>query len=160
MTAFFLGPVGIDIDCHIGAIVLECFFCLVISSTLGLSCLRARAIYVGNQLVRTILLTLWLVSVASSLIPFFVGKAVQSSDKRLSSCVIVQRSFDVGITAALAAIVHDTAVFIAVSYQIYRFICLQDHNSGNRLIRLFKPVPKEMLPLWRCMLQDGQLFYL
>jgi len=159
ITGFFLSPAGIDINCHIGAIATECFFFLALTSNLALFCLRARAVYQGNQLVRGTLLALWLATVGSCLTVFFVFDAVPNPRKEVSSCILTERSFSASIAIALTAFVHDTAVFVSISYRMYQLIHL-DKYSEDKLFQLLIPAPSNILSLWRCILQDGQIFYL
>ncbi|THU81767.1 hypothetical protein K435DRAFT_692853, partial [Dendrothele bispora CBS 962.96] len=152
-------PAGIDINCHIAAVFLETFFVLVVGSTLGLLYLRARAICLDHPLVRSLLLTLWLATVGSSSVAFFVVNAAPSPDKGLSSCTIVFNHFSTGAAVALTAMVHDTAVFVAISWKMYKFI--HPSRSGNhKAVTFFILSPTASSSLWKCILQDGQIFYL
>ncbi|THU81159.1 hypothetical protein K435DRAFT_937761, partial [Dendrothele bispora CBS 962.96] len=161
VTGLFVAPAGIDIDCQIAAVFLETFFVLVVGSTLGLLYLRARAICLDHPLIRSLLLTLWLATVGSSFVAFFVVNATPSPDKALSSCIITLDHFSAGAALALTAMIHDTAVFVAISWKMYKFV--HPSRSGNysyKEVTFFILSPTARSPLWKCILQDGQIFYL
>ncbi|THU81161.1 hypothetical protein K435DRAFT_937775 [Dendrothele bispora CBS 962.96] len=159
VTGLFMGPARIDINCHIAAVFLETFFVLVVGSTLGLLYLRARAICLDHPLVRSLLLILWLATVGSSSVAFFVVNAIPSPDKELFTCIIILDHFSAGVAVAITAIVHDTAVFVAISWKMYKLI--YPSRSGNHeAVTFFIPSPTASASLWKCILQDGQIFYL
>ncbi|THU99150.1 hypothetical protein K435DRAFT_509552 [Dendrothele bispora CBS 962.96] len=148
-------PAKIVINCHIGAMFLEGFFFLVVTSTLGLFCIRARAIYSVHRLARAAFLFLWLVSAGSCLAVFFVLDSRPEPRKIVSSCLLVEKNLAVGIIIAIASTIHDTVVFLAISYQLYHL-----NHGTRRPVDFFVPKTGRLSPLWRCVLQDGQLFYL
>ncbi|THU75633.1 hypothetical protein K435DRAFT_606195, partial [Dendrothele bispora CBS 962.96] len=134
-------------------------FFLVVVSTFGLLYLRARAICLDHPLIRLLVLTLWLATVGSSSVAFFILNAAPSADKWLSSCVIILDHFNAGIALPLTAMVYDTAVFVAISWKMYNFV--HPSRSGNhKAVTLFIPSPTASSSLWKCILQDGQIFYL
>ncbi|THU76924.1 hypothetical protein K435DRAFT_583354, partial [Dendrothele bispora CBS 962.96] len=160
LTGFFTGPAEMDINCHITGIFLRIFFFLIVASTLGLFCLRARAICREHPFLRALLLVLWLASVGSCSVGFFVGDATESPDKGVSSCIaILDDHFEAAVVVAIAAMVHDTAVFVIISWKMYKFICTPNHDT-RKVVVFFIPTHNDISPLLRCILQDGQLFYL
>ncbi|THU81160.1 hypothetical protein K435DRAFT_937773 [Dendrothele bispora CBS 962.96] len=159
VTGFFIGPAGIEINCRIAVVFLETFFFLVVGSTFGLFYLRARAICLDHPLVRSLLLTLWLAIVGSSSVAFFVLNAAPSANKWVSSCIINLDHFNASAAVALTAMVHDTAVFVAISWKMYKFVH-PSRSGSHRAVTLFIPSPTASSSLWKCILQDGQIFYL
>ncbi|KAK7443995.1 hypothetical protein VKT23_015393 [Stygiomarasmius scandens] len=158
ITGLFIGPAKMEIDCHAGAVFLELFFFLVVSSTTALFALRARAVYSGYPFVRAVFLILWLVNTGSCLLAFFVLDSKPNPDRRISSCLFVEKDFITGITIAIAAMIHDTTVFLAISYHMYRIARFSDPD--RKVVELFAFMNPKLPALWRCILQDGQLFYL
>ncbi|THU81771.1 hypothetical protein K435DRAFT_692870, partial [Dendrothele bispora CBS 962.96] len=158
ITGLFIGPAKIHIDCHLAAVFLELFFFLSVSSTTALFALRVRAIYSGYYKARAIFLLLWIVTSGSCILGFFILDSTQNPDKEVSNCLFEENNIVAGITIGIAAMIHDTVVFVAISYQMYNMVRLADPNRS--VVEFFMNSASGLPPLWRCLLQDGQLFYL
>ncbi|THU81770.1 hypothetical protein K435DRAFT_972228 [Dendrothele bispora CBS 962.96] len=157
---FRLGPGKLTINCHVAAIFQAIFFSLVVSSTHALLYLRVRAIYVGHRMVRVVLLILWLAVVGASFTVFVIWDFIPSPDEAEIRCIPIAKHLNTtGTAGVITAMVHNTAVFAAISWQMYRFIRVSE-SDNHKTMNLFIPVPTEKCPLWKCILQDGQLYYL
>ncbi|THU97145.1 hypothetical protein K435DRAFT_605003, partial [Dendrothele bispora CBS 962.96] len=153
----------IDIDCQIAAIFMKLFFILIVGSASGLFCLRARAVCLGHPLIRALLLGLWVACLGSCFLVFVMVDGIQSPDHGVSSCLMeVNHSFEAGVAILITAMVHDTAVFVAISWKLYQFIHPSNsgHNNHNLGVVFLIPRLTAKSSLWRCMLQDGQFHYL
>jgi len=157
-----MGPARIDMDCHIGARFLEIFFSLIIITTTGLFALRVRAVYVGCPTVRTAFLLIWLAVVGSCFLTFFVVDSSQNAERTISSCLLVEKNLTIGVLIAIIAMVHDTAVFLAISLRIYTYSRLTDRGTVRPVVAflLRARTTTNMPPLLKSLIQDGQLFYL
>ncbi|THU81768.1 hypothetical protein K435DRAFT_935530, partial [Dendrothele bispora CBS 962.96] len=160
VTGLFIGPAGIDINCHIAVVFLETFFFLVVGSSIGLFNLRARAICLDHPLIRSVLLILWLATMGSCSVAFFIVNAMPNPDKELSSCTMNIDHFNAGIPLATTAVMHDTAVFAAISWKMYKFVRPPNSSGSYKAVAFFILSPTVKSSLLRCILQDGQLFYL
>jgi hypothetical protein len=159
LTGIFMGPVRADIDCHMAVVALEVFFSLIIISSTGLFAIRVRAVYAGQSLVRAAFLLLWLITAGSCILVFFVVDASPNPSKTPSSCVVVEKGISAGVIIAICILVHDTAVFLAVSYRLYK--CSTFTNRGTRTaVRFLFLAETDLPPLWKSVLHDGQLYYL
>ncbi|THV04724.1 hypothetical protein K435DRAFT_159838 [Dendrothele bispora CBS 962.96] len=163
LVSFLLaGPAEIDISCQMAWFSLKLFFVLIVGSTTGLFCLRARVVCLGHPLIRAFLLGLWLACVGSCFLVFVMLDGVKSPDNGVSSCLVkVNHSFEAGIAIVITAMVHDTAVFVVISWKLYQFIHPSNlgHNNHKPVVFLV-PTLSAKSSLWNCILQDGQLFYL
>ncbi|KAK7443996.1 hypothetical protein VKT23_015394 [Stygiomarasmius scandens] len=163
LTGIIMGPAKIDMDCHIGVIFLELFFSLVVITTTGLFALRVRAVYVGHRLVRITFLVMWLAVVGSCFLAFFIVGSLKNTERIISSCLLVEKGIITGLLIAIIAMVHDTAVFLAIGYQMYRCSRLTDHSTVGPVVKFFlqaRSATDGMPPLIKCLIQDGQLYYL
>ncbi|KAF5364692.1 hypothetical protein D9758_005623 [Tetrapyrgos nigripes] len=163
VTALMMGPARTEIDCHIAGIFLEVFFFLVIGTTTGLFALRVRAVYNGHRVVQAIFFALWLGTTGSCLVVFFVLDSASNPDKGVSSCLLVEKTIALGVIIAISAMLHDTAVFLAISYQMYRFFRFSEQNQvpkTTKAVKFFAPGSRDLPPLMRSLVHEGQLYYL
>jgi hypothetical protein len=159
ITGTIVGPVRADINCHMAAVAIEVLGTLVVVSGTGLFAIRVRAVYAGKSLVRAAFLLLWLITAGSCILVFFVVDASPNPNRTPSSCVIVERNLSFGVIIAICALVHDTAVFLGISYRLYK--CSTFTNQGTRTaVKFLFLVKKDLPPLWKSILHDGQLYYL
>ncbi|THU81769.1 hypothetical protein K435DRAFT_692851, partial [Dendrothele bispora CBS 962.96] len=146
-------------SCVVAAIFQGIFWSLVVSSTHALLYLRARAICVGHRLVRNILLILWLAVVCASFTVFVIWDFIPSPDETEIKCIPIAKHLNtVGTAGVMTALVHNTAVFAAISWRMY--IIRGSEGDDHKTMNLFIPVPTEKSTLWKCILQDGQIYYL
>ncbi|THU91233.1 hypothetical protein K435DRAFT_841115 [Dendrothele bispora CBS 962.96] len=160
-TGLIMGPLRANLDCHIAGIFLEFFFFIVISTTTGLFALRVRAIFNGRPLIQAAFLALWMGTAGSCVLAFFVLGSSSNPDKSVSSCILVERKISLGLIIAVMAMVHDTAVFLGVSYQMYHYHRLFGGNtSSSRRVKILVTNGKDLPPLMKSLLHDGQMYYL
>ncbi|KAJ7652580.1 hypothetical protein B0H17DRAFT_957870, partial [Mycena rosella] len=132
------------------------FYSIGASASAFLFFFRVRAIYRGNRLVTAIFGFLWLAVLGSSLtIPFGVS-TVKLGDP--SECIIARVEVYVGTSGIIIA-VHDTLVFLAISYRLVSdFGQMQQQTWGMQLKMLFSGAH---LPAFsKVLFAAGQMYYM
>jgi hypothetical protein len=115
--------------------------------------LRARAIYDRNPLFIAGLVVLWLgVAAGSIMLPFGIAGA----NIGITDYCITGSSKPFIAANVITPLCNDTAIFIAISWRLYKNAHVKGVGSGIRTL-----VAGEKLPLFsKAVLQDGQLYYL
>ncbi|KAF5372246.1 hypothetical protein D9758_004981 [Tetrapyrgos nigripes] len=161
LTLFLLAPVPcIPIARMIGAL----FFLSMISTTL-LFFFRVNALYYNHPYIRAIFFSLWiitvgLISVSNFLFSDVVTLSLPGMQKQ---CYMPTYKRIFALIPALAMLLHDTLVFLAISYKLYRNAHLEEESwnvrgLGSRTGVFF--LGKKLPAFSRALLKDGQVYYL
>ncbi|KAJ7133676.1 hypothetical protein C8R43DRAFT_1073089 [Mycena crocata] len=144
-------PVG---ACNRTLIVLNTFYPISVGSTALLFFFRVRAVYGNQRSVVLIFAALWLTVLAGSLTCPIGARAVAIGATR--GCIIARIPEYMG-SAAITVSVHDTAVFLAISYRLLANSHVE-HSCGEKVRALFRG---GNLPAFsKALFVDGQKYYM
>lgn len=130
---------------------------LSVASTSLLFFFRIRAVFSHNNYVIFFFFCLWLTVVGGCLVVPF---AVTTSNIGPTAYCINTKLASFSSAAGITAVVHDTAVLLAISYRLLQNSCI-DYNGyamGDRLKLIFSG--KNLPRFSKSIFQDGQLYYL
>ncbi|THU78876.1 hypothetical protein K435DRAFT_769060 [Dendrothele bispora CBS 962.96] len=135
---------------------------IALSTVTLLFFLRLRAIYEDNRPVVGIFFILWLGNVACvSMIPLIFKAATPSNIQGINYCIAESIRIRNASIPAIGALVHDTCVFIAISYRLLKNSTVNNFQGATfetvtKTFILGKNLPKFSKVLFR----GGQLLYL
>ncbi|KDR72366.1 hypothetical protein GALMADRAFT_229145 [Galerina marginata CBS 339.88] len=150
-TIFESAPTG---NCAIFEKVVDGLFPLAVSSTSFLFFLRVRAIFIHNKAVVAFFAFMWLTVLAGTLT---ATQGVAGGEIGTTKyCTHVKMEHYIS-AAAITPLVHDTLVFLAISWRLMMNSYIDISLKGGVRTLFFG----EYLPaLSRALLQDGQVYYL
>ncbi|KIK54010.1 hypothetical protein GYMLUDRAFT_135222, partial [Collybiopsis luxurians FD-317 M1] len=147
-TVFTTYPVG---NCKVADTILGCFFPIGIAGSCFLFFLRARAVYIAQKYMVAFFAFLWISVLASCLTIPFSTHVDNIGDT--SYCIII--SFKGFATASvIVPTVHDTVVFLAISYKLMSHGLPQNQALQDRVLGTNLPAFSKI------MLRNGQKYYL
>ncbi|KAF5328554.1 hypothetical protein D9758_017999 [Tetrapyrgos nigripes] len=162
MTLFLLAPVPCTPTAHI---VEVAFFLSKISTTL-MFFFRVNALYYNHPYIRAIFFSLWIITVGLISPAHFMFTDVEtlSVPGMQARCLLLKTKRIFALIPAWAILLHDTSVFLAISYKLYRNAHLEESSwnvrgLGSRTGAFFFP-GKKLPPFSRALLKDGQVYYL
>ncbi|KAJ6527814.1 hypothetical protein B0H19DRAFT_1214661 [Mycena capillaripes] len=124
--------------------------------------LRARAIFDANRYLVLLFFALWLIVAGTATMPAIPGIIKAANIGPTKYCMTVDEKI-IGATFSIAPPVHDTVIFLAISWRMFHY---SQPTEGSRTNRGLGGVIKsaltgEYLPQFsRAVLMDGQLYYL
>lgn len=151
MRASIAYPLG---ECHVAYRVADSFYPVSVAFTAALFFFRVRAIYGKTRLVTVIFGLLWLGVAALSTTITFGGDAIPIGPTKY--CLVSKLAPYVGASSIMVT-VHDTAVFLAISYRLV---------TNTYVVHSHKELAKVLfsgayLPSFsRSLFVDGQVYYM
>nr|GAT46966.1 predicted protein [Mycena chlorophos] len=136
-------------NCALAETLVESSFAIAVPSTCLLFFLRARAIFNRNRWLNIFFFCVWLIVAGTAALTPLAIHAVNIGPT--AYCINAGvRPFVAGI--GISPFVHDTIIFIAISWRLYK-----NSNSG----KVSSLVTGNSLPFFsKAILQDGQAYYL
>ncbi|KAJ7435020.1 hypothetical protein B0H11DRAFT_1938004 [Mycena galericulata] len=151
-TVFATYPVG---GCATADLIFDCFYPIAVPATCMLFFLRVRAIYGGQRTVTACFALLWLAVLGACLTVPFGGGGVNIGATQF--CLISELAPYTG-AAAITPTVHDTAVFIAISYRLLANTHVRQRSRAAALKAFFSG---GYLPSFsKSLFVDGQMYYI
>ncbi|KAJ6562342.1 hypothetical protein B0H19DRAFT_1027132 [Mycena capillaripes] len=146
-------PLG---DCATAVKVFDCFYPIVSGATSLLFIFRVRAIYGGQLLVTWIFGFLWICVVGSALIIPLSTRASAIG----SLCVISGVPAVEGVPGTFMT-VHDTGVFLAISYRLLSN-SHTEHTHGGKVQMLFRSLFRgaNLHAFSEALFREGQKYYM
>jgi len=130
------------------------------TSTTLLFFLRVRAIYADTRYGPTLFFFLWLANLGCSTLDFLLVDGTHLGSTQ--SCIFINLRKVYAIVPAVAVLVYDTTIFVAISYKLFTHSDLgmrdQEHPRGKQITALLSG--KGLPAFSRMLLQDGQIYYL
>ncbi|KAF5372173.1 hypothetical protein D9758_004996 [Tetrapyrgos nigripes] len=162
LTLFMIAPVPCTPTTHIIGVTSH----LSMASTTLLFFFRVSALYHSHPYIRAIFFSFWIITVGLTSVAnlLYTDVATLSLPGMQTQCVPLKFQRIFALIPALAILLHDTLVFLAISYKLYMNAHLAESSSnarglGSRTGAFFFPGKK--LPAFsRALLKDGQVYYL
>jgi hypothetical protein len=141
-------------------------------STALLFFFRVSALYHNHRYLRAVFFTLWIATVGISSFEFLMFDAATISLPHFQQqCIITKMSRIFVLIPSLGILLHDTAVFFAISYKVYKNSQLEAQpvilSSATVTVRglgsktgIFFFPGKKLPAFSRSLLKDGQAYYL
>ncbi|KAJ7713574.1 hypothetical protein B0H16DRAFT_1335203 [Mycena metata] len=145
-------------DCAVANAAFSAFFPIGVAGTASLFFFRVRAIFDGELLPSIIFGCLWLAVLASSITTTAAGGAIGVGNPTV--CVIASRHFSSAFfgLSGIAITVHDTIVFLAISYRLITNFEAEQQTPGEQVKVLFSGAHLPAFP--RSLFIDGQMYYM
>ncbi len=136
-------------------LVLDSFYPLAVPGSCLLFFFRAKAVYGPHRLIVILFGLLWIAVLASCITVPFGGGAINIGDTRY--CLTSELKAYTG-AAGIVPTVHDTVVFLAVSYKLmsHSFVEPTGFRGNVQTFTLGTHLPAFSRALFR----DGQLYYM
>ncbi|KAJ7842934.1 hypothetical protein B0H14DRAFT_1020816 [Mycena olivaceomarginata] len=139
-------------NCRAAMVVFNSFYSLSAGCTSLLFFFRVRAIYGGQRIISWIFAFLWICVVgAAILVPIYSYAASVGS-----VCIVTKIPSIVG-AAATALTVHDTSVFVAISYRLLAN-SHREHTPTEMMRALFRGA--NLHTFSTALFRDGQMYYM
>ncbi|KAJ7192842.1 hypothetical protein GGX14DRAFT_379755 [Mycena pura] len=152
-NAFSVYPLD---HCALHMVIDLVFYAVAIPANSLLFFLRGRAIFDRNRFLVTFMFTLWLGVLGTAITSPFGVKGANIGPTKY--CITASGEPYVGASAILP-LVHDTAVFLAISWRLFQNSHIYSINGIRENVKAF--FTGEHLPRFsKAVMQDGQLYYL
>ncbi|THU98147.1 hypothetical protein K435DRAFT_721083 [Dendrothele bispora CBS 962.96] len=155
----------VPVECTAATRALKALFFVGMSSTTLLFFLRVRAIYSNSRSFQAFFLCFWLATVGCSTLDLLLVEGVRLGPTQ--GCIFANLKKLYAIIPAVAVLVHDTVVFIGISYKLFLFTEYSRSSRSQRRTRVQLRGDsvgflsgKGLPALTRAVLQDGQVYYL
>ncbi|KAJ7914792.1 hypothetical protein B0H13DRAFT_1611182 [Mycena leptocephala] len=124
--------------------------------------LRARAIFNGNRYLVLFFFFLWLTVAGAAIMPAIPGMIIATNIGPTRYCATASGKPDYTSIFTIAPPIHDTVIFVAISWRMYQSSHFENSRVDRGLIEVIKAsVTGQYLPQFsRAVLKDGQLYYL
>ncbi|KAF7362486.1 hypothetical protein MVEN_00596300 [Mycena venus] len=132
--------------------VFSCGLLLSSSATSLLFFLRVRAVYGGKRLVTWIFGFLWVCVVAAA-----ITVPIGTEATRIGTLCLVTKVHSYAGAASTVLMVHDTTVFIAISYRLLAN-AHHEHTLGQRIRTFFSGA--QLHTFSKAVFRDGQKYYM
>ncbi|KAH7924531.1 hypothetical protein BV22DRAFT_1090750 [Leucogyrophana mollusca] len=150
-TIFDSAPVG---HCSAFQKAVNISFPVAASATSLLFFFRVRAVYSGNNLITLLFFCLWLSVLGGSLV--LIDAVTATTIGPTNYCIDDEIKLSAG-AAAITPLIHDTLVFVAISWRLSMISYVEDNPKTRAKAFLYG----KYLPAFsRTLLRDGQLYYL
>ncbi|THU84334.1 hypothetical protein K435DRAFT_687688 [Dendrothele bispora CBS 962.96] len=134
---------------------------IALSTVTLLFFLRLRAIYEDNRPVVGIFFILWLGNVACvSMIPLIFKAATPSNIQGINYCIAESIRIRNASIPAIGTLVHDTCVFIAISYRLSKNITVNNQGATFETVTKTFILGKNLPKFSKVLFRGGQLLYL
>ncbi|KAE9390468.1 hypothetical protein BT96DRAFT_967765 [Gymnopus androsaceus JB14] len=151
-TMFSTSPIG---NCNKTGFIFSIFYPVGVSGSALLFFFRVRAVFFARKYIVWVFFALWICVFASCMVIPFAGRATNIGPTKY--CIETQNK-PFGGAAVIVPNVHDTLVFLAISYQLLCLSHAEQHGMINT-IRAF--VSGSYLPaLSKSILHNGQVYYM
>ncbi|KAK6977385.1 hypothetical protein R3P38DRAFT_2666665 [Favolaschia claudopus] len=123
--------------------------------------LRARAIFNNNKYLVLLFFLLWLTVAGTAIMPAIPGMITAANIGPTKYCTTKSDKSFTGLFT-IAPPIHDTVVFVAISWRMFQTSHLGDSNGSRRRRDTIKAaITGEYLPRFsKAVLKDGQMYYL
>ncbi|KIK66871.1 hypothetical protein GYMLUDRAFT_69910 [Collybiopsis luxurians FD-317 M1] len=147
-TVYTTYPVS---NCKLADIILDCFFPIGTAGSCFLFFLRARATFIAQKYMVAFFAFLWVSVLASSITVPFATSSVNIGNTPY--CVVISyKSF--ATSSIIVATVHDTLIFLAISYKLMSYGFAKHYSLRERILGTNLPA------FSKGMLRNGQKYYL
>ncbi|KAK7046338.1 hypothetical protein R3P38DRAFT_2688655, partial [Favolaschia claudopus] len=154
-TIFLTHPVS---DCAAARKFYEVGCALAVPANALLMFLRARAIFLNNTPMVLLFLFLWLAVAATAIIPAMPGMITAEHIGPTRYCITVFENPASGFFG-IAPAVHDTVVFVAISWRMFQSSHFGDLGNRSRKDNIKAAITGEFLPRFsKAILHDGQMY--
>ncbi|KAF5356380.1 hypothetical protein D9758_009538 [Tetrapyrgos nigripes] len=162
LTLLMVAPVPCTPTTHIIGVTSH----LAMASTALLFFFRVSALYHNHPYIRAIFFSFWIITVGLTSVAnlLFINVETLSLPGMQTQCVPLKFQRIFALIPAFAMLLHDTLVFLAISFKLHRNAHLEESSSNacgleSRTRAFFFPGKK--LPAFsRALLKDGQVYYL
>ncbi|KAE9407912.1 hypothetical protein BT96DRAFT_850093 [Gymnopus androsaceus JB14] len=151
-TMYLTSPVG---NCNTTGLILSCFYPVGVPGSALLFFFRVRAVFFAQKYIVWAFFALWMCVFASCMVIPFGGGSTNIGPTKY--CITLQsKPFDGA--AGIVPTVHDTLVFLAISYQLFRLFHAEQHGMMNA-VRTFAS-GSYLPPFSKSILHNGQAYYM